>query len=187
MLKHGYLTYLIWAQIVRQKQCNFEMSERMCTACGVDRCENADLKDITCFEKSVLWLGNSHESAVKKGIGFFFFLWLLSILNSTHRFIDYFRLEGTHKDLRVQQTSCSSQDCLKLTHMTQSIIQMLLELPCRACSRDWAPSQRRTFSYLSHLNFPRHGSTVVHNCCFHPLSVFLSYVGMFFQTSVRLE
>lgn len=50
MLKHGYLTCLIWAQIVRQKQCNFEMSERMCSAYGVDRCENADLKDTICFE-----------------------------------------------------------------------------------------------------------------------------------------
>lgn len=35
---------------MRQKQCNFEMSERMCAACGFDRCENADLKDITCFK-----------------------------------------------------------------------------------------------------------------------------------------
>lgn len=50
MLKHGYLTCLIWAQIVRQKQCNFEMSERMCAAYGVDRCENADLKDTICSE-----------------------------------------------------------------------------------------------------------------------------------------
>lgn len=46
-----YLTYIIWALIVWQKQCNFEMSRRTCAACGVDRCEKADLKGITCFEK----------------------------------------------------------------------------------------------------------------------------------------
>jgi len=43
MLELGYLTYLIWAQIVRRKQCNFKMSRRTCADCGVDRCEKTDL------------------------------------------------------------------------------------------------------------------------------------------------
>ena len=82
--------------------------------------------------------------------------WFLTwkwLLNKCLYTLEYLKFKGTHKVHQVP-TPCSSQDYLKLNHMTKSIIQVLLELltglvlwplPWGACSSDQPPSSEEPF------------------------------------------